>query len=312
MSDRYRELSAFIAVAEAGAFNAAARKLGLSPSAATRLVGALEARLGTRLLTRTTRRATPTEAGARLLADGAAALAALDAAEAVARGAQEVPSGLLRVTAPVLFGERHVAPALRALIDAHPALTAEALFLDRVVDLVEEGVDVAVRIGPLAESSLVARRIGAVRPVLVAAPAYLAKWGAPASLDDLAAHRLVYMSAARGAPEWRFEAAGRRRVLKLTPALSTTSNAAAIDAALAGWGVARALSYQVAQALADGRLVELLADADDRASPIHLVHAHGRRASAKMRAFIGAMVDQAKTAAFDADPSLSNQGPAAM
>lgn len=297
MSDRFRELAAFVAVAESGAFNAAARQLGLSPSATTRLVAALEARLGTQLLTRTTRKVAPTEAGARLLADGAAILTALDAAEAQASGARDRPRGHLRVTAPVLFGERHVAPALRAVLDAHPDMTASALFVDRNVDLIEEGVDVAVRIGPLADASLVARRVGAVRRVVVAAPSYIAERGAPSAPDDLQHHRLVAPTGVSGALDWRFESKAARRVVRVEPSLRVSSMTAAIDAALAGWGVTRALSYQVADPLKDGRLVELIADADDHAAPIHLVHAEGRRASAKIRVFIDAVAADLKRAA---------------
>ncbi|MEL6980643.1 MAG: LysR family transcriptional regulator [Pseudomonadota bacterium] len=293
MSDRFRELAAFIAVAETGAFNAGARRLDVSPPAITRLVAALEARLGAQLLTRTTRKVAPTEAGARLLADGAPIIAALEAAEAAASGARATPRGRLTVTAPVLFGERHVAPILRGVLDAHPGMTASAQFLDRTVDLIDEGVDVAVRIGTLADTSLVARRVGAVRRVIVAAPDYIARCGAPETLEDLARRRVVASTGASRSLEWRFG----DRSLRFEPALQVSSMAAAIDAALAGWGVTRALSYQVADALAAGRLVELLPGADDELAPIHLLHAEGRRASAKIRVFIDAAAAEIKRAA---------------
>ena len=299
MSDRFRELAAFVAVAETGAFNAAARRLGISAPAATRLVAALEARLGAQLLTRTTRKVAPTEAGARLLADGAPILAALEAAEAAASGARETPRGHLRITAPVLFGERHIAPVLRAVLDAHPEMTASALFVDRNVDLIDEGVDVAVRIGALADASLVARRVGAVRRVVVAAPDYVARRGAPETPEALREHRVVISTGLTAAPEWRFEAGGASRMVRLDPALRVTSMAAAIDAALAGWGVTRALSYQVADALAAGRLVELLPGADQQLAPIHLVHAEGRRASAKIRVFVDAVAATLKRVGAD-------------
>ena len=296
MSDRFKELAAFVAVAETGAFKAAAKKLGQSPPATTRHVSALEARLGVQLLTRTTRKVSPTEAGARLLGEAATILAALETAEAAASGAHETPRGHLRVTAPVLFGERHIAPALRALIDAHPALTACALFVDRNVDLIEEGIDVAVRIGPLADSTLVARRVGAVRRMVVAAPSYLATAAPLQSPEDLARHRIIHPSAISQTAEWVFNAAGRRRAIRLDAALALSSNVAAIEAAIEGWGVTRVLSYQVAEAIADGRLVELLADADDQAMPIHLVHAEGRRASAKIRVFVETVAERLKAA----------------
>jgi len=284
--DRFRQLETFVAVAEAGAFNAAARRLGSSPPAVTRLVNALEARLGVQLLTRTTRQVAPTEAGARLLAEAARILAETEAAEALATGAQVAPQGELRLTAPVLFGQRFIAPLLREYLDAWPDVTAEALFLDRVVDLIGEGLDVAVRIGDLPDSSLTAVRVGAVRRMTVAAPDYLARHGAPETPQELERHRVVFFSGTGAARAWDFSAGRTRRPARLEPALTVNTNEGAIDAAIAGFGVARVLSYQVADAIASGRLVEVLAAHEDREMPIHLVHAGGRRAPAKTRAFV--------------------------
>jgi DNA-binding transcriptional LysR family regulator len=284
--DRFRELTTFVAVAEAGAFNAAARRLGMSPPAVTRLVTALESRLGVQLLTRTTRQVAVTEAGARLRDDAQRILAELAEAETLAAGAQAVPSGHLRLTAPVLFGQRFVAPILRAYLDDHPAVTASAIFIDRNVNLLDEGHDVALRIGALPDSSLSARRVGAVRRVTVAAPAYLARHGSPAVPEDLQHHRSIFPTSVEEVPLWSFVAGKRRHPVRLAPALSVNTMAAAIDAALDGWGITRALSYQVADALAEGRLVEILAEHEDRLMPIHLLHAEGRRAAAKIRSFI--------------------------
>lgn len=284
--DRFRELQTFVAVAEAEAFNGAARRLNMSPPAVTRAVTALEARLGVQLLNRTTRRVALTEAGARLLADAKRILAELEVAEASASGAHDVPRGVLRLTAPVLFGERVVAPILRDWLDHHRDVSADALFLDRVVDLIDEGLDVAVRIGELPDSGLIATRVGAVRRVVVAAPSYLATAGTPTQPDDLPAHRAVLASGLGAAPEWAFFKDGGRRRVRLVPVLQTSTVASAIDCAVAGWAVTRVLSYQVADELADGRLVELLAGADDQVIPVHLVHAAGRRPAAKIRSFI--------------------------
>ena len=284
--DRFRELTTFVAVAEAGAFNAAARRLGLSPPAVTRLVTALEARLGVQLLTRTTRRVALTEAGARLRDDALRILAELAEAEALAAGARAAPSGHLRLTAPVLFGQRFVAPILRDYLDSHPEVTASAIFVDRNVNLLDEGHDLALRIGPLPDSSLSARRVGAVRRVMVAAPAYLARHGSPAAPEDLLHHRSIFPTSVEEVPVWSFVAGKRRRSVRLAPALCLNTMAAAIDAALDGWGLTRALSYQVADALAEGRLVEVLTEHDDQILPIHLLHAEGRRAAAKIRSFI--------------------------
>jgi DNA-binding transcriptional LysR family regulator len=284
--DRFRELTTFVAVAEDGAFNAAARRLGMSPPAVTRLVTALEARLGVQLLSRTTRQVTLTEAGARLRDDATRILAELAEAETLASGAQAAPSGHLRVTAPVLFGQRFVAPILRDYLDEFAGVTASATFTDRNVKLLDEGVDVALRIGALPDSALLARRVGAVRRVAVAAPDYLARHGTPATPEDLGQHRCIFPTSVEEVPLWTFVAGKRRRTVRLSPALSVNTLAAAIEAAQAGWGITRALSYQVADDLAEGRLVEILAADDDQVMPIHLLHAEGRRAAAKIRSFI--------------------------
>jgi DNA-binding transcriptional LysR family regulator len=301
--DRFRELSVLVAVAEEGAFNAAARRLNLSPPAVTRLVTALEGRIGARLFTRTTRRVAPTEAGRRLLADAARILAELNEAEASAAGAHQSPRGVLRVTAPVLFGQRHIAPILRDFLDAYPEVSATALFVDRVVDLIDEGFDVALRIGPLPDSTLSALRVGAVRRIAVAAPGYVAAHGAPATPDDLAGHRIVSPLTLHEATRWSFVAGGRSRTVQLTPRLAVNTMAAAIEAATAGWGITRALSYQVADALADGTLVEILGDREDRRMPVHLVHSEGRRAAAKIRAFVDLAAERLR-----ADPGLLAAG----
>ncbi|NQW12298.1 MAG: LysR family transcriptional regulator [Alphaproteobacteria bacterium] len=284
--DRFRELSTFVAVAEAGAFNAAARRLTLSPSVVTRLVNGLEQRIGARLFTRTTRSVVLTEAGARLLEHAGHILSDLEAAEAVTAGTHQIPRGLLRVTAPVLFGQRYVMPILRDFLDTHPEVTAVTLFVDRVVHLVDEGIDVALRIGALPDSSLSAVRVGTVRRVTVAAPRYLEARGTPRTPMDLADHRIINPSDLNGPQGWPYHARGSVRTARIMPRLTTNSLTAAIDAAVAGWGVTRVLSYQVADALADGRLVEVLRGCDDREMPVQLVHADGRRAPAKTRTFL--------------------------
>ncbi len=280
--DRFRELSTFVTVADCAGFNAAARQLGISPPSVTRLIGGLEERLGARLFTRTTRRLALTEAGTRFLEDARRLLDDLEAAEAAAAGLHQAPRGVLRITAPVLFGEMHVAPILRDFLDLHPEVSASALFLDRVVDLIDEGMDIAIRIADLPDSGLTAIRLGSVRRVLVAAPAYVARHGTPATPDDLAGHALISTSALDGPGTWRFGA----QQVRIAPRLRVTSIRAVLDAAAAGWGIARPLSYQVADDLAAGRLVELLPGADSREIPVHIVHAEGRAAAARTRAFI--------------------------
>ena len=284
--DRFRELTTFVAVADTGAFNAAARQMNLSPPAVTRLVTALEGRIGARLFTRTTRHVALTEAGRRLLADATRILAELEEAEASAAGAHQSPRGELRVTAPVMFGQRHIAPILRDYLDAFPDVSANVLFVDRIVDLIDEGLDVAVRIGELPDSTLSATRVGAVRRVTVASPGYLTARGTPAEPEDLIRHRIVQPIGLLRGPEWVFVAGGETRTVRLTPRLTVNTVAAALDAVRAGWGITHLLSYQAAAELAAGELVEVLRGFEDREMPVHLVHSEGRRAAAKVRTFI--------------------------
>ncbi len=284
--DRFRELSTFVAVAEEGAFNAAARRLNLTPPVVTRLVTALETRIRVRLLTRTTRKVALTEAGERLFNDGLRVLDELDEIEATAAGAHRTPRGLLRITAPVLFGQLYVLPVLREFLNAYPEVSSSTLFVDRVVDLINEGLDVALRIGELPDSTLTATRVGTVRRITVAAPGYLADHGAPQTPEELADHRIIQPAGLEQAAQWPFVAGGKTSLARLTPRLSVNTVTAAIESAIAGWGVTRALSYQVADAIADGRLVEILRDWEDRELPIHLVHHEGRLSAAKTRFFI--------------------------
>ncbi len=284
--DRFRELTTFVAVAETGAFNAAARRLKMSPPAVTRLVTALETRLGVQLFTRTTRQVALTEAGARLREDAQRILAELEEAETAAQGATTAPSGHLRLTAPVLFGQQILAPILRDYLDAFPAVSAEALFIDRNVNLLDEGLDVALRIGELPDSSFSARRVGRLRRIVVAAPAYLERHGIPETPEALREHRLMLSTSVSEVLSWTFTKGGKRRSLRVAPRLSVNGLQTVIDAAVAGWGITRVLSYQVSDALVEGRLVELLGDFEDEEIPIHLLHAEGRRAAAKTRSFI--------------------------
>ncbi|MEM9355822.1 MAG: LysR family transcriptional regulator [Pseudomonadota bacterium] len=284
--DRVRQLECFVAVAEEGGFNAAARQLGLSPPSITRLVSALEERLGAQLFNRTTRHVTLTEAGQRLLADATRVLGELDSIEATAAGEQTEPHGALAVTAPVLFGHKFIAPILLEYLDANPKVTARTLFVDRVVNVVEEGLDVALRIGDLPDSSMKAIRVGTVRRLTVAAPSFLKQHGPIEQPSDLAECRTIQASGMDDRQVWEFIAQGRRKTVTVRPTMRSNAIAATLDAAKAGWGVTRAISYQVADALKTGELVEILHEHEDRKLPIHLLHAAGRLTAAKIRTFI--------------------------
>lgn len=289
--DRLACMAAFVQVAERQSFAAAARHLNLSPPAVTRAVALLEERLGAPLLTRTTRSVRLTEAGARFCEDCRRILAEVEEAEAATAGAHGALMGELAVTASQLFGRLFVLPIVTGFLDRHPAVSVRTLFVDRVVSLVEEGIDVAFRIGELPSSSMLARRVGSVRRMVCASPDYLARRGIPEVPADLAGHELIAATASFSVSEWRFGGPGGRTAVGVAPRLVTSSNDAAIDAAVGGWGLTQVLSYQVAPQLADGRLQVVLARHEPEPLPVHIVHAEGRRASAKLRAFVDVAAD---------------------
>ena len=284
--DRLAAMAAFVTVAERRGFAAAARELAVSPSAVTRLVAALEAHLGIRLLQRTTRSVTLTDAGARYLETARRILAAIDDAESSARAEVSVPTGRFVVAAPQVFGRREVAPLVSAFLSRYPAVTAELVLGDRVVNLLEEGVDVAVRIGFLEDSSLHARLAGRTRRVLVASPGYLAAHPAIRRPRDLHGHALVQLTALSPTPEWRFPGRKGEERVAFRPALVTNSADAAIDHAERGGGITLALSYQVADAVRRGALRVLLPEHEPPPSPIQLVYPASRLVSASLRAFV--------------------------
>jgi DNA-binding transcriptional LysR family regulator len=282
--DRLEELATFVAVVEAGSLVAASRRLQRSPPAVTRALSALEDRMGVRLVERTTRRLSPTEAGIAL-ADRARTLLA-DYERVLAGSSQAQVQGLLRITAPVQFGRRHVAPIVSAFLNAYPDVRVELRLNDLNLDLIDEGLDLAVRIGPLADSSLVARPVGSVRRVVVASPAYLAQRGVPLAPADLAAHDTIFGLARSTAREWRFGPSQRGAVVRLTPRLLVDDVDAQLQAARAGRGIARPLSYQVTEELADGTLLRLLQDFEPDPLPVHLVTLSRSYMAPKVRAFL--------------------------
>jgi DNA-binding transcriptional LysR family regulator len=279
--DRLDELAVFLAVLETGSLSGAARRLRRSPPSVTRTLAALETRIGARLVERTTRRLAVTDAGRRLAEAARPVLAGYDAA--LAQTEAGALRGHLRVSAPLVFGRRHMAPVLAAFLDAHPELTGELVLNDRNLDLVDEQLDVALRIAALADSSLVARKVGEVRRVVAASPAYLARRPAPAKPADLAEHEVIYSSTQPGPTEWRF-AGGE--VVRLRPRLMVNAVEPVVAAAVDGRGITRVLSYQVADELADGRLVRLLAGHEPAPIPVQLVTASARLPPPRVRAFL--------------------------
>ncbi|HEY6877379.1 MAG TPA: LysR family transcriptional regulator [Polyangiales bacterium] len=289
--DRLQAMAAFVTVAERRGFAAAARELGISPSAATRLVSGLEAQLGIRLLQRTTRSVTLTDAGARYLERARRILAAVDDAESSARAESAVPTGRFVVGAPLSLGRRLVAPLMSEFLLRYPAVTGELTLADRMVNLLEEGIDVAVRIGHLEDSSLHARALGKTRRVLVASPAYLATRKAIRRPRDLKHHSIIQFTGLSPTPEWRFPLRQGEERIAFRPALLTSSADAAIGHAERGGGVAMALSYQVVDAVRTGALRVLLPKYEPAPLPIQLVYPASRLVSASLRAFIALAVD---------------------
>jgi len=284
--DHLTAMRVFVAVAEESGFAPAARRLALSTPSVTRAVAALEDRIGARLLHRTTRVVRLTEAGARYLGDCKRILHDLAEAEASAAGSHGEPRGELTVTAPVMFGRLHVAPVLFDFLEDHPQVTARLLLLDRIADLVEEGMDVALRIGRLPDSALRAVRVGTVRRVVCAAPEYLARRGVPQRPSDLERLDVVEFSPVGAWREWGFPSDSARETVTPRVRLVVNTADAAVAAAVAGRGLTRVLSYQIADELRAGRLAVVLTDFEPPPVPVHLVHAEGRRTSAKVRAFV--------------------------
>lgn len=283
--DRLGALRTFVAVAQHQSFAEAARALHISPTAASRAVSELEAGLATLLLRRTTRSVTLTPEGAAYLERCRVALDELDDAERTLRGDNAEPRGALRISAPDLFGRLHVLPIATRLMGHHPDLKVELVLTQRLVKLVEDGIDIAVRIADLSDSALHAVRIADVHRVLVASPTYLALRGMPDSAAALHDHRLIMYDNFAPNGEWRFGAAGKPAI-RIDPCITTNSAEAAIDAAVLGGGITRALCYQVAAHVRADRLRYVLADLTPPSVPVNLVFQAKRSRAPNVRAFI--------------------------
>ncbi|MFA9217861.1 MAG: LysR family transcriptional regulator [Sphingomonadaceae bacterium] len=288
--DQVHLMSVFVAVGEEESFAAAARRLNLSPAAVTRAIAGLEEQLGVKLLLRTTRNVRLTEAGRRYLDDARSILASIAEANEAAAGINSAPKGNLSVTASVLFGKSFIMPCIVEFLREYPEVDVSAYFLDRVVNLVDEGIDVAVRIGHLPDSSLKALRVGTVRRVLCAAPSYLAQHGMPQHPADLLRHTIIAANGVSPRIEWKFGAVDDPTMVRMKPRLMVTSNDAAIDAAVTGLGICRLLSYQVAGELSSGRLQVILADYEEAPWPVHVLHRESKFGASKVRHFIDLLV----------------------
>jgi DNA-binding transcriptional LysR family regulator len=281
--DRWQAMRIFVKVAETESFAETARHMNMSAPAVTRTVAALEDLIGARLFVRTTRSVRMTEAGARYLGDCRRILADIAEAEATAGGTYATPTGTLAITASALFGQMYVLPIVIGYLNTYSGVRARTLFVDRPINMIEEGVDVAVRIGHLPDSGFTAIKVGMVRHVVCGAPNYFEQHGVPATPVDLRSHRIAAPTSAWASPEWRF--AGDQKVT-ITPTLQCNTNEAAITAARQGWGLTRVLHYQIGPALVSGELQIVLGDHEEPPLPVHLIYPEGKSAPAKVRAFI--------------------------
>jgi DNA-binding transcriptional LysR family regulator len=285
------DLRSFVEVVDSGGFNRAAKRLGISKSIVSRRIARLEAELGAPLLSRTTRGISPTETGLELKTRSERILAELEEArEAVAQQRGGVV-GRLRLSAPLSFGVRYVAPVLTDLAKRHPKLELDVSYSDRVVDLIGERFDAAIRIGALKDSTLVARRIAPARPVLVASPDYLARNGRPRTPDDLAAHECLIYSG-RTVPEWQFRAGKRSISFRPAGRLAADSGDVLLQWAIAGLGIAEVPSFMVSDALESGQLEPVLREYQSSEYGIYVVRPPGSHVAGKVRVLIDTLVER--------------------
>jgi DNA-binding transcriptional LysR family regulator len=284
--DQLGAIKVFVAIADAGSLSAAGRHLGMPLTTVSRHLAALEEHLGVRLITRTTRGLALTEPGRNYLESSRRILAELEAASLRITGEQGEPQGELAITAPVVFGRLHVLPVATEFLKAFPRVTLRLLLLDRVVDLAEENLDVSVRIGALPDSSLMATRVGTIRQVTCASPAYLAARGVPSAPRELAEHDCISFGALSPADRWVYPGGKAQQRVAVRPRLVVNTAEAAIDAAKAGLGITRVLSYQAARSVADRSLRLILEDFEPEPIPVSLLHREDRLPQAKVQSFI--------------------------
>lgn len=284
--DRWQAMETFVRVVETGSFSAAARLLRVGQPAVSKTVAALEGRLGVRLLVRSTRRLSPTDAGQAYYERAQRALAEADEAMIAARGLGRGLEGRLRVCAPVTFARLHVAPKLGAFLDAHPKLALDLVMDDREIDLLAENVDVALRLGTLADSALSARRLASSPRMVVASPEYLAAHGRPERPSDLLAHHAIVYAQAVGGEEWRFRQGGAETSVRIRSRLSVTAAEGVREAVLAGMGLAIVSRWMMAPELDSGAVVSVLQDWRLPDIDLSAVFPAGRMPAARARVFV--------------------------
>jgi DNA-binding transcriptional LysR family regulator len=292
--DRLEAMSVFAAVAEAQGFSAASRRLGMPLATVSRKVSELEESLGVQLLARSTRRVSLTDTGRQYFEACRRILDDVAEAERAASGEYRSPRGELIITTPIVFGRPHIVPVVTEFLKAYEQVDVQMMLVDRVVDLLDEHIDLALRIGELPDSSLIAVRIGSIGRVVCASPAYLAAHGVPTHPRELAEHHAITFAGLSSPKEWSFRIAGATTRFPVRSRLTVTTAEAALDAAIAGAGLTRVLNYQAAAAVRDGRLVLVLQDFEPEPNPISLVYPSGRLVPLKLRAFLDFAVPRLK------------------
>lgn len=292
--DKLHAMQVFVAIAEVGSFAKAARNLAMSPPAATRAISALEEQLGVQLFQRTTRHVRLTDAGERYFVDCKRIISEIKVAEDAVNGIVGEAAGAMAVTAPVMFGRQYILPVITEYLASNPKVEISTLFLDRIVNLMEEDVDVGIRVGSLPDSSLHSVNLGEVGIVTCASPEYLERAGIPEFPEQLREHQLIQTRTSGSQDTWRYLVSGRETVVRCSAQLVVNQNQCAIDAAQSGFGIARVLSYQVADSLESGQLVPLLQEFALPKWPVNVLHREGRNPSAKVRGFVDLLVERVR------------------
>lgn len=300
--DKLEAMQVFAEVAKQKSFVGASEQLNLSAPAVTRSIAWLEANLGVKLFHRTTRHVRLTESGVRFLTDTKRILADLEESEAAATGIYAAPKGTLTITAPVLFGEMHIMPIISEYLAMYPDVSVKTMFSDRNTNLVEDELDIAVRIGHLKDSNLYATQVGSVKRILCGSPSYFQQYGIPQCPADLTQHQTIFPSVYGSLTSWEFINNGKKEVIKLTPRLQCFQGAAAIKAAIQGTGITRVMSYQVGEEIKEGRLQRVLEDFEEAPLPINILRLEGRRMNPKIRSFLDLAVERLKDNPFVSTP----------
>jgi DNA-binding transcriptional LysR family regulator len=281
--DRLESMSVFVAVVAAGSFSAASRQLRMPLPTVSRKVAEIESHLNAKLLVRSTRKLVLTEAGQAYVEDCKRILEAVTEAERGASGQYNAPQGELSITAPIVFGRLHVVPVVTEFLRAYARVDARLLLIDRPLNLIEDRLDLAVRVGSLPDSRLVASKVGQIRRVVCASPSYLEERGTPKTPQDLLKHECVTFAGLADAGSWTFR---DHEAVRVRSRLTTSTAEAAIDATLAGIGLTCTLSYQIAESVKAGRLVVVLRKFEPAPLPVSLLYVHESRITAKLRAFV--------------------------